>query len=285
MPIVDAHQHFWDPAANPYPWLTTAPIADFRYGDYSALRRPYLPDDYRRDTARHEVVMTVHVEAEWDRGDEVGETRWLAALRAAHGLPTVAVAHARLEDGAAGEVLAGHAAFDFVRGIRQKPAPGQMLDPRWRRGFALLERHGLSFDLQAPVDLLAEAADLARAFPCTTIVVNHAGLPAERSAAGLRGWRKALETVAAEPNVALKISGLGRPDHSWPMDDNARLVREAVAILGVGRCMFASNFPVDSLCAAYDTVVATFARGIADLPEADRRALWHDNAVRIYRIA
>jgi predicted TIM-barrel fold metal-dependent hydrolase len=30
--IVDAHQHFWDPAQNPYPWLSTAPRAEFRSG-------------------------------------------------------------------------------------------------------------------------------------------------------------------------------------------------------------------------------------------------------------
>jgi predicted TIM-barrel fold metal-dependent hydrolase len=284
MRIVDAHQHFWDPQSNPYPWLTSATIADFRYGDYSALRRAYLPDDYRRDTARHEIVATVHVEAEWDPDDEVGETRWLAAVREAHGLPTVAVAHARLETDGVEEVLAEHARFDFVRGVRQKPAPGQMLEDRWRAGFARLEKYGLSFDLQAPFTQLAEAADLARAFPRTTIVVNHAGLPADRSAAGLKAWRRALERVAAEPNVALKISGLGRRDHSWARDANARLVRDAVTITGVDRCMFASNFPVDSLCADYDLVVATFARGIAALGEADRAALWHDNAVRIYRL-
>jgi predicted TIM-barrel fold metal-dependent hydrolase len=159
-----------------------------------------------------------------------------------------------------------------------------MLEDRWRAGFARLEKYGLSFDLQAPFTQLAEAADLARAFPRTTIVVNHAGLPADRSAAGLKAWRRALERVAAEPNVALKISGLGRRDHSWARDANARLVRDAVTITGVDRCMFASNFPVDSLCADYDLVVATFARGIAALGEADRAALWHDNAVRIYRL-
>ena len=73
LPIVDAHQHFWDPTRNPYPWLSTAPVADFRYGDYAALRRRYLPDDFRRDAAGHRVVATVHMEAEWDPADEVAE--------------------------------------------------------------------------------------------------------------------------------------------------------------------------------------------------------------------
>ena len=95
LPIVDAHQHLWDPAGGRYPWLSTAPQPAFRYGDYAALRRRYLPDDFRRDAAGQRVVATVHMEAEWDVADEVAETRWLAALRKEHGLPTVAVGHAR----------------------------------------------------------------------------------------------------------------------------------------------------------------------------------------------
>jgi predicted TIM-barrel fold metal-dependent hydrolase len=161
-PIIDAHQHFWDPPRTPHPSLSTAPLSDFRYGDYTALRRSYLPADLRADAKGHNIVATVHMEAEWDTSDEVGETRWLATLRAAHGLPSVAVGHVRFEDPGVEEALAGHAGFDFLRGVRQKPtaaaaplgarrgAVGSMDDPRWRRGYALLERHGFSYDLQTP---------------------------------------------------------------------------------------------------------------------------------------
>jgi predicted TIM-barrel fold metal-dependent hydrolase len=296
LPIADAHQHFWDPARTPHPWLSTTPLADFRYGDYAALRRPSLPPDFRADARGHRVVATVHVEAEWDTTDEVGETRWLAALRAEHGLPTVAVGHARFDDPGVGEVVAAHARFDFVRGIRQKPAaarvpaeakrgaPGSMDDPRWRRGYALLERYGLSYDLQTPWWHLDSAADLAHAFPRTPIVINHTGLPADRSQAGLKAWRSALETAAAEPNVALKISGLGRRDRAWPRDGNRQIVRDALAIFGVARCMFASNYPVDSLCVGYRALFDDFKRFVADRPPAEQQALFHDNAVRIYRI-
>jgi predicted TIM-barrel fold metal-dependent hydrolase len=282
--LVDAHQHFWDPAVNPYPWLSTAPLPGFRYGDYSALRRRYLPEDYARDTTGFTVAATVHVEAEWDRADPVAETRWLASVRRRHGRPTVAVAHAALERDDAEAVLAAHAAFDFVRGIRQKPEPGQMSDARWRRGYAWLARHRLSYDLQAPCGLFAEAAALARDFPDTPIVVNHTGLPVDRSEAGLAAWRRALETVAAPPNVALKISGLGRPDKSWPVASNERVVRDALAIFGVARCLFASNYPVDSLCASFEAIYRAFGEFTADRPETERRALFADNARRIYRM-
>ena len=295
--IVDAHQHFWDPASGRYPWLSTHPLPSFRYGDYAALRRRYFPEDFRRDAAGLRVMATVHMEAEWNPVDEVGETRWLAGLRKEHGLPTVALGHARFESPEIAEVLAGHAAFDFVRGIRQKPAaadspaaarrgrPGSMDDPAWRRGYALLERHGLHFDVQTPWWHLDALADLARDFPRIPIVINHTALPADRSAAGLAGWRQALETAAAPPNVALKISGLGQPDKSWPVEGNRRIVREAIAIFGAARCMFASNFPVDGLCIGYRALFDAFETFVADRPEAERRALFHDNAVRIYRIA
>jgi predicted TIM-barrel fold metal-dependent hydrolase len=297
IPIVDAHQHFWDPPRTPHPWLSTAPLSDFRYGDYSALRRPYLPPDFAADAKGHRVVATVHVEAEWDTQDEVGETRWLAALRAEHGLPTVAIGHARLQDPGVNEVLAGHAAFDFVRGIRQKPAaaasprearrgaPGSMDDPRWRRGYALLERYGFSYDLQTPWWHLDAAADLAHAFPRITIIINHTGLPSDRSLEGLKAWRDALELAAAAPNVALKISGLGQRNRSWPRDGNRQIVRDAIGIFGVARCLFASNYPVDSLCVGYRPLFDDFKRFAADRPPAERTALFHDNAVRLYRIA
>jgi predicted TIM-barrel fold metal-dependent hydrolase len=296
LPIVDAHQHFWDPGRTPHPWLSTAPLPDFRYGDYTALRRPYLPPDLRADVKGHRVVATVHVEAEWDTNDEVGETRWLAGLRAEHGWPTVAIGHARLEDPGVDEVLAGHAAFDFVRGIRQKPVaaasaaqarrggPGSMDDSRWRRGYARLERYAFSYELQTPWWHLDAAADLAHAFPRTTIVIDHTGLPSDRSLDGLKAWREALETAAAEPNVALKISGLGQRNRTWPRDGNRNVVRDAIAIFGVSRCMFASNYPVDGLCVGYRPLFDDFKRFVADRPPAERVALFHDNAVRIYRM-
>ena len=242
------------------------------------------------------MTATVYVETEWDVDDEVGETRWIAALRARHGLPTVTVMHARFEHPDVADVLAAHATFDFVRGVRQKPAaapspdtvqrsaPGSMDDPRWRHGFAYLERHGFSYDLQTPWWHLAEAADLARDFPRTPIIVNHTGLPADRSPAALAAWRHALEQIAAAPNAALKISGLGRPDHTWPVTSNAALIRDAISIFGPTRCMFASNYPVDSLCATYDTIVTTFTAAISNRSSTEQRALWHDNAIRIYRI-
>ena len=296
LPIVDAHQHFWNLAQNHYPWLAGEPPANFRYGDVAPLRRNYLPRDYFADAADHRVVATIHMEAEWDPRDPVGETRWLDGLRRETGFPTAAIGQAWFGRADIAAVLAGHAQYDFMRGVRQKPkaaaspdafvsgAPGSMSDPNWRAGYALLERHGLSYDLQAPWWHMGEAADLARDFPRIPIIVNHTALPSDRSAEGLARWRKALETVAAQPNVSLKISGIGLRGERWSMEKNAPIVRDAIRIFGAKRCMFASNFPVDGLVGSFDTIFSGFKRIVADLPMDQQRALLHDNAVRIYRL-
>jgi predicted TIM-barrel fold metal-dependent hydrolase len=294
--VVDAHQHFWDLGVNYLPWLCDEEVVPFRYGDYSSLRRNYLPRDYLRDASGHDVVKTVYVETEWDPRDFVGETRWLQEIIAETGFPHAIVAGARLDDPDVEAVLAGHAAFPQVRGIRHKPrsapapaevragAPGSMGDPAWRRGYALLEKHGLSFDLQTPWWHLAEAAALARDFPSTQIILNHTGLPADRTPEGLAGWRRAMQMLAAAPNVAVKISGLGQPGQPWTIAANGPIVRDTIKIFGVDRCMFASNFPVDGLCADFDTIFSGFKTIVADLSEAEQIDLFCANALKFYRL-
>lgn len=291
LPIVDAHQHFWDPSRNYYPWLNDEPPIPFRYGDYRAIRRRYLPPDYRADSARYRVAKSVYVEAEWDPADPIGEMRYIASLRREHGLPTVAVAQAWLDRADVANVLEQQASFDFVRSVRHKPranrsaadpAPGGTTDTKWREGFARLAAHGLRFDLQTPWWHLREAADLANAFSETQVILNHTGLPADRSAEGIAGWKRAMATLAACPNVAVKISGLGQPGTPWTADSNRDIVRTTIDLFGVERCMFASNFPVDSLCASFVTIFDGFAAIVRDLSAGDKRALFHDNAQRVY---
>jgi predicted TIM-barrel fold metal-dependent hydrolase len=214
-PFIDAHQHFWDLSRNRYPWLQDDKPIGFRYGDYTALKRNYLPAEFARDTDGFTPAATVHIEAEWDRAAPVAETKWLTEIARETGRPSACVAHAALDQDDVEDVLAAQADYSLVRGIRHKPVTsatradarrglrGSMDDERWRRGFAMLERHGFSFDLQAPWWNLDQAMDLARDFPRTQIIINHAALPADRSAEGLAGWRAALERIAQCPNVAI----------------------------------------------------------------------------------
>ena len=239
---------------------------------------------------------SVYVETEWEPTDPLGETHWVEQLASREGLPSAVVAQAWLDRDDIEDVLARQAACPLVRGVRHKPAaapspdavvpgaPGSMGDARWRAGYARLARHGLSFDLQAPWWHLDEAAALARAFPDTLIVLNHTGLPNDRGPAGLQGWQRALATLAREPNVAVKISGLGVPGQPWTAESNREVVLRTIELFGVDRAMFASNFPVDGLVATFDTIYRGFQTIVQGFPASDRRRLFHDNAVRLYRL-
>ncbi len=289
--IVDAHHHIWDPTRNYYPWLNDDPPIPFRYGDYTPIRRRYLPPDYRADAAPFVVEKSVYVEAEWNPADPIGEMRYIDDIRREFGLPTVAVGQAWLDATDAPRVLEQLAAFPFVRSVRHKPrankspldaAPGGMTDAKWRAGYMHLARHGLRFDLQTPWWHLEEAAELAADFPDTPIILNHTGLPADRSADGIAYWRGAMAMVAGCPNVAVKISGLGQLGKPWTADANRDIVRIVIDLFSPARCMFASNLPVDSICATFPTIFNGFREIVRDLSPGEQDALFRGNALRIY---
>jgi len=294
--LIDAHHHLWDLEQNHYPWLSDQPEQHFFLGNYDPLKRNYLPDDYRCDARRHNVLATVHCEAEWDRDDQVGETQWLTRVHESQGMPSAIVAHAWFHTANAQEVIARQAAFPLVRGIRSKPvtalspdtmtpgAPGTMQDARWLEGFSQLERHNLSWDLRVPFWHLHEAAEVAAAFPRTPIVLNHTGFPWDRSDEGLAAWQRAMETIALQPNVHLKVSEFGLKERPWDYKSNRSVVRRAVAIFGIERCMFASNFPVAGLRIDYDTLVRSVSRMLEDFSDADRHCFFVGNAAVFYRL-
>lgn len=295
LPIVDAHHHLWDlDGPLRYPWLTH-PEQNW-LGDYSAIRRTYLPPEYRRDTALHNVVATVHVEAECDRSQQVEETLWLTEMKKQYGMPNAIVAHAWVDEPKSDEVLARHCASPLVRGIRTKPViaaspndsvRGQkrsLQDPLWIRGLALLEQYGLSWDLRLPWWHLEEAADVVRELPHLRIVLNHTGYPWNRDDASLAGWRRGMAALAACPNVHCKISALCVQGQPWTLKANDPIILETIALFGAERCMFASNFPVDSLKGSWDYIYVCFRRAVAHLPLPQQRDLFAGNAMRFYRL-
>ncbi|SAL80353.1 amidohydrolase 2 [Caballeronia arvi] len=288
-PVIDAHQHFWDLEANQYPWLTGDTLVAHRYGDYSAIKRTYLPADYLRDAAGHDVVGSVYVEAEWNPSDPLGETRYVSQLAASCGRPNAIAAQAWLDRDDANDVLAAQAGFDRVRSVRHKPGNPDgkgrtlMSDDRWLRGYAALARHGLHFELQAPWTQLHEAACVARDFPETLLIVNHAGVPGDRSPDTLRGWRKAMETLSVLPNVVVKVSGLCERGKPWSVEANQPIVDTLYALFGAERLMFGSNFPVDGMFLSLDGLLSGFAQLVRAWPHAQQRAFFHDTAERVYR--
>lgn len=297
MAVVDAHHHLWDLSRGRYPWLQQDydPQAFF-LGDYQALRRDFLPADYRAASAGCQVVATVHVEAERDRSEQLAETAWLHKLQAEHGFPNAVVAHAWLDRPETEECLLGHLRYPLVRGIRSKPLtsatpaqivtgqPGSMQDEAWLRGVSLLEKHGLSWDMRVPAWHLPEAAQVAALFPRVPMALNHHGLAWDRSEEGLKRWRGWMEILARQPNVHVKLSEFGLRDEAWNPEENARIVRDTLAIFGWERCMFASNFPVAGLRIGFQPLVNAFWRMLDGLTPAQQQAVMSGNALRFYRI-
>jgi predicted TIM-barrel fold metal-dependent hydrolase len=295
--IVDSHHHLWDLSRIDYPWLGEQYDASaFILGEYYALCRDFLPRDFREAWGGMPVVASVHIEAECARSQALAETRWLHEQAAASGLPSVVVAHVDLLAEDAGERLAEQAAHPLVRSIRFKPVtarrpqdsvadrPGALQDARWPAALDRLRQHGLAWDLRVPFWHLEEAAAVLRDFPGLPVVLQHTGLPWDRSAAGLAAWRRGMEALAALPGVHVRLSELGLRDRPWRLEENLPVVRDAVAIFGWQRAMFGSNFPVAGLRISYPALVRAMAEALAHLDEKARQAIWCDNAAAFYRI-
>ena len=294
--MVDAHMHLWDLKRIRYPWLTP-PLPVGITGDVSPIARDYLLDDYLGDAAGGGVHVRkiVHIEAGADPADALAETQWLQSMAAARGYPQAIVAHAELQRSGAAELLERHAAHRNVRGIRQilnwHPDPAKTYTPRdlladeaWWAGFARLKRHGLSFDLQIYPGQMPAAARLASRHPDTPLILNHTGMPVEKDAAGIDAWRSGMRVLAAQPNVAVKISGLAMLDWHWSDASLRPFVLETLELFGAQRTMIASNFPVDRLFGTFGQFCAAYTRILAGASAAERANLYSGTAERIYRI-
>jgi len=291
--VVDPHIHLWDLSTKLYPGLEK-PSTGFG-GDNTAIAKSYLLPDFLADAGDIEILKAVHVEA--FPTDALAEAKHVQAMAdaAANRIPQGIVAYANLADKDVSRLLEQLAQVPNVRGIRQvinrhdnplfNYVQRDFLDePAWHSGFALLKRHNLSFDLQLYPHQMAQAAKLAAAHPETPIVLNHAGMWADRTAAGWRQWRDGLRLLAREPNVSVKISGLVMFDHPWTLDSLRPLVFETLDAFGADRAMFASNFPVDKLHATYPALWHAYAGMIADLTPDEQARLLRRNAERFYRI-
>lgn len=297
MRIVDAHHHLWDRDRHPYPWLATPTVSGL-VGDTTPLCRNYLLPDFLTDAASVELNKSVHLQAEIDDHLAVEETCWLQAIADAPGsggFPHGIIAYADLSDPQVDGTLAAHAAFANTRGIRQilnrHENPGvnfverdYMREEAWQRGFGRLRAHGLSFDMQLYALQMAEGAATARRHADTQIIINHTGMPLDRDPEGLAAWRSGMRGLAACPNVAVKISGLGMVDHPWTVKSIRPFVLETIDVFGTARCLFASNFPVDRLFSDYATVWRAFDQLTRSFSDEERSGLFHGNAERIYRL-
>ena len=294
--IVDPHVHLWDLSRARYGWLQDDPLPDNPGGDMSGIaHRNYLLSDYFADAGDWRIDKIVHVEAGLPIGQHLGETEWLQAMADDHGYPQGIVAGADLTDPDLDALLEAHAARANVRGIRQivcwHPDPARtynardpLLDPAWETGLGKLARHGLSFDLQLYPGQMRTAERLARRHPDVPLIINHAGLPTDRDAAGMAVWREGLRDLARQPQVSIKISGLGITDRDWSVESVRPIILECIEAFGTGRAMFASDFPVDRAHGTFDALYSAFDRVTADFSVTERDRLFAANAEAIYRI-
>ncbi len=314
LPICDPHHHLWDRPNDRY--LLEELLQDIRGG--------------------HNIVQTVFVEGKsMYRGDgplemqPVGETECVQGIAAQsasgqYGMTTVAagiVGFANLTLGAAvvpvleAHIAAGRNRFRGIRHISswdastdivssRNPPKGLLLDPKFREGFAYLQKYGLSFDAWLYHPQLMELVDLARAFPDTSIILDHVGGPlgigpyAGKREEVFQEWKRGIATLATCPNVVAKLGGLGIQIcgfgwHERATPPNSAELAEAMAPyyhwcigqFGVDRCMFESNFPVDKTSYSYTVLWNAFKRIAEGFSSEDRGAMFHDTAVKVYRLA
>ena len=327
--IVDPHHHLWDWTAR----VAAAPPPQHEFERVYRLTPRYLLDELLADLgAGHRIEATVYIECRsmYRAGGPlemrpVGETEFVngvAAMSASgvYGAPRVAagiVGHVDLTlgDGAAA-VLEAHLgrAPDRFRGIRHSAAwdadpavlgplnfrpRGLLSDGAFRRGFAHLGRLGLSFEAWVVEPQLPEALALAKAFPETTIVLDHVGTPLGLAAyAGRREerfgvWRDNIRALAKAENVVVKLGGLAMPFCGFEAQGagSERLaalwrpyIETCIEAFGVERCMFESNFPVDRYTCSYRTLWNALKRIAAGASAAEKAALFSGVARRVYRL-
>ena len=293
IPTIDGHHHIW--RLNDLTWLS-GPQVPRIFGPYESIRRDYPIAEFRADAESCGVVKSVYVQTNWPVGQSYDEAKWVQSVADATGWPHANVAHADLADPECGALITRLAQLPATRGIRQQlhwhenpqyrfaPRPDVMNDPDWRRGLAHLAQHGLLFEIQLFASQMANGAALARAFPDVTFVLEHAGMLEDMSPGGWARWREGMQALAAEPNVNVKLSGLGTFVHACRDDVMGPIVKETVAIFGADRCLFGSNFPIEKLWTDYRTLTSTFRAAIAHLGEAEQTAILYGTAARLYRI-
>jgi L-fuconolactonase len=316
IPICDPHHHLW--AFRPEP---------VHYQRY--LLQELTDDIYSGHNVRSTVFIEVKTRYRSNGPEEmrpVGEVAFVDGLATesasgAYGPAQVAAgiigyADLKLGDRVAPVLETMQAASpDRFRGVRHSagwdPSPalvkreiqGVLSSDNYRAGARVLAGMGLCLENSLYHPQLSELAAFARAVPDLTIILNHigglvrVGSYANRDDEVLPAWRSGIATVAACPNVMIKLGGVGqvRFGFNWHERDKpigsedlaaalSPLMHYCIEQFGPDRCMFESNFPVDKVSYSYNVVYNAFKRLSTGYSAAERAAMFHDNAVRVYRI-
>jgi len=280
MKIVDTHQHLWDKDLFHYAWLQPLPVLDrsFRLSDYSEATRGL------------EIAKTVFVECDVDEAQMLNEA--LHVLRLANDAGNRiagVVASGRPEKDNFKQhldTLAGHPKLKGIRRILHTHPDGLGQGNLFVKNVARLATYGLSFDLCVLARQLPVAINLASRCPDVAFVLDHCGVPDVKGHA-LDPWRAHISELSRHSNISCKISGLvayANPTN-WQSEDLRPFVDHVIESFGWNRVMFGSDWPVCNLTASYQRWVATLSLLTHAAGEANQKKLFHDNAIRIYRLA
>ena len=285
--FVDAHVHFYDmrhPELFYAHWQPDVVHPSLGTLPRKLAERNWLAEDFIELTRESNVTKVVHVQAAIGSKDPVKETEWLQEAAERTGFPQAIVAYADLRDPDVEATLERHCEFPNMRGVRDFSYGDYLVEPDFHRGYALLEKYDLAASVAAQWQDMDKLAALAEKFPNITIVIDHAGIPSERSPEYFENWKRGMLAAAAADNIICKISGLGMGDNDWTAGSIRPYVLHCIETFGVERSLFATNWPVDSLFSDYEAIVDAYDEITADFSEGERMALFSGNAERIYGI-
>jgi L-fuconolactonase len=272
--IVDAHQHFWDPARGDYGWLKPD----------NPIHRVFGTNDLRPLLVQTGVDATILVQA----APTPAESDYMLGI--ARKTPCVlgVVGWIDLEAAnAASEVLrrAEDPHFLGVRPMLQDLAdPDWILQPGLTQALNAIAAEGMVFDALILPHQIGAVTELAARHPQLSIVLDHAAKPPLGDADAMAAWARGIEALAALPNVTCKVSGLltGLPP-GGTRDDVARTIGVLFDLFGAQRLLWGSDWPVLTLAGDYQDWFELAREAIAAKDSSAVRAVMGDNALRIYR--
>jgi L-fuconolactonase len=280
--VVDAHVHIWDPARTDwYPYLSHPQAPE--PGQDSGMFRAFDIATYRGEAVRWNVDKFVNVAAATG-GHSIAETLELNDRAPANGGPDAIVGGIPPTDTVAEavELLDRQMTAARFRGVRPM---GRFEGPLPDLGvLQALQERDLLFELMTHPDQLGTAAEQLAGFDDLKVVVEHTGWPRSDSDEEFALWRTGIDALSdLGDSVTCKLSGLAMPFGAISVNAFARWFEYAITAFGVERCMFASNFPVDSTYGTFDDLYEVFSAITAGLDDASRKKLFAENAERVYR--
>jgi predicted TIM-barrel fold metal-dependent hydrolase len=291
---IDSHFHIW--RRDDQPWLV-GPMVPRIFGPYEPIRRDYPIEEFLADQRGSGVEKGVYVQTNWVKEDFEKEVAFVSEVAARTGWPHAIVGYADMSVDDVRPQLDRLKKYKLLRGVRMQlhwhetpafrfaPSPQQVIDPKVRANVAWLKDYGLSFDLQLFAGQMKDGLQLVGENPETDFILTHCGMLTADDPATVEAWKGGLRTLAAAPNLSAKLSGLGTFAHRNDAGLIALIYDAAIEILGSGRLMFGSNFPIEKLWTSHAELIAAHRKAAAKHGAGAEADIFWNTAERIYRPA